>query len=89
MKEDIVTRLIYPDPFKPAGLEFILPAEAVVTVTVTNQEGELILTLLNDKKLPSGRHEVEVPSRIAMRQDNYINLSIEMGGECIRVVKKM
>ncbi len=49
----------YPNPFNPeTSLEFALPRNAHVTLTVYNTLGQVVVTLV-DSELPAGNHEVQ------------------------------
>ncbi len=57
----------YPNPFYPAtSLEFTVPQEAYIRMTIENIEGETIRTLLGDDILPAGRHQMIWDGRISV-----------------------
>ena len=49
----------YPNPFNPdTRIDFSMPGEGSVTLSIYNIKGELVTTLL-DGTLPAGRHAVD------------------------------
>lgn len=61
MSQEIITRLVYPDPFKPVGLEFELDQKSIVTVTLIRQNGAVIKILVEEKAYEKGRHSISFP----------------------------
>jgi hypothetical protein len=50
----------YPNPFNPSTvIQFSMPASESVILSVYSIDGRLIKTLLSNKQLSSGRHEVQ------------------------------
>ncbi len=90
MKE-FSSRLTYPNPFNPSGLEFDLPAIARVTLQIFDMEGKEIAALLQDQELQAGKHTVEFydargevrwgTNHADGRHMFFYRLSVEIGGE--------
>jgi len=53
------TRLSYPDPFKPVGIEFELPEDATVTIQIFDNNGTAKLSLLEQTNMKTGVHMLE------------------------------
>lgn len=87
MPADLHVKPIYPDPFRPAGLEFDLPEAAVVTVTITDAEGKTIASLHERLRLPAGHHVLPFRHDPQDGLARYANLFVEMQGESLRIVK--
>lgn len=64
------SRLVYPDLFKPVGIEFDLPEDATITLEVLNDSGDPILTVVDRQLYTRGKHIVQLgkidqPHRVA------------------------
>ncbi len=58
LPDDFTMNQNYPNPFNPSTtIEFYLPKESQVTLSVYNITGQLVITLI-DQKMPSGYSEV-------------------------------
>ncbi|HUN65064.1 MAG TPA: hypothetical protein VMW43_03115 [Bacteroidota bacterium] len=53
------SRLTYPNPFNPSGIDFDLPGDARVTLQIFDHAGLEIATLRKDHPYPGGTHHVE------------------------------
>ena len=60
MKQQFSTRLSYPDPFKPVGIEFELPEDANVTVKIFDESGLEVNTVIRDEPYKAGKHFLNV-----------------------------
>lgn len=89
MTSDLHVNLLYPDPFRPAGLEFNLPEAAVVSVTLTDAEGNAISSPYDRIRLPAGRHALSFSHDPTGGRARYANLFVELPGETLRVVKPL
>ncbi len=88
---EVSSRLKYPNPFNPSGLEFELPGEARVTLQIYDEEGRELTVLLEDALLAAGKHTIEFyDARGDVRWDGksseghrtyFYRLSIEIGGK--------
>ena len=58
--EEFTSRLKYPNPLQPSGIEFELQESANVTLTILDESGNEIKELLRNRSYPAGRHEVYV-----------------------------
>jgi hypothetical protein len=83
----VITKLIYPDPFKPAGLEVELPDDALITVTVTDDAGAVLQTVVDRVHLPKGRHTISLIGGVERRSPLYCRLTAVIGSETVQVVK--
>ncbi|TAK67374.1 MAG: T9SS type A sorting domain-containing protein [Bacteroidetes bacterium] len=60
MKNEFRTRLNYPDPFKPTGIEFDLPETALVTVKIFHNDGQEVKTIIENENYSAGQHKLSV-----------------------------
>ena len=68
---------IYPNPFKPVGIEFELPEDSVVSLTIIDETGKDIDMVINQQQYKAGHHE------------HFINLSGNAGKKYVyRLVAK-
>ncbi len=58
MDTDLSSRLYYPNPFQPTGIEFILGENAQVTVKILDVVGKEIETLIDHLLFTPGKHIV-------------------------------
>lgn len=66
IEQMITSRLTYPDPFKPTGIEFELGHGGAVTLSILNVSSTQIDILLDRVELAAGHHEVSIaPYRLA------------------------
>ena len=80
MVVEFSSRLSYPDPFKPSGVEFELPASAEVTLTIFDHSGREVATLLQEVLLNPGTHTIDF-SDVKLTGDIYFyRLSVLMEG---------
>ena len=75
MLKDFASRLSYPNPFKPSGIEFDLPADGLVTVEIYDDSGKEIATVTKDAPFIAGTHRLE------------FNLSHDVHGICFYRIK--
>ncbi len=80
MNVEFSSRLSYPDPFKPSGVEFELPTSAEVTLTIFDHSGREVATLLQEALLNPGTHTIDF-SDVKLTGDVYFyRLSVQMDG---------
>jgi len=85
----LISRISYPDPFKPSGVEFELSSPAEVTLTIFDHSGHEVATLLQNQTLNSGTHTIDF-SNIKLTESFYFyRLSVMIGGETFVDTKKI
>ncbi|MAT39527.1 MAG: hypothetical protein CL946_07970 [Ectothiorhodospiraceae bacterium] len=89
MKQGFFAKLVYPDPFKPAGVEFELPESADVTITVTDASGQVLAILLDGVRLEKGIHSVAAPPKSPAGEPAYIKLTAITKNDRIEIAKKL
>ena len=80
---------MYPKLFHPSGIEFDLPKEAIVTVTITNTEDENMSTPVNRQRYDKGTHEVVFTLPSKHHGDLFYKITAEMGNETVTERKKL
>ena len=60
MQKVLSSRLSYPDPFKPMGIEFELPEDALVTLKIFNDKGEEVKRVIENEEYSVGIHSIMV-----------------------------
>ncbi|HEY6192320.1 MAG TPA: T9SS type A sorting domain-containing protein [Bacteroidota bacterium] len=95
MGGELASRLTYPDPFNPSGIDFDLPDKALVTLTILDTAGQEVTTLIDNVVYDAGTHHVEVgSSQWAQNPGNaqgiyFYRLSAEYGGKSYIDTKKI
>ena len=56
---EIVSRVRYPNPFTPSGIEFELREDSIVTLQLHDNAGILITTVINKQEYSAGKHTVD------------------------------
>jgi hypothetical protein len=59
VNNNISSRLFYPNPFQPTGIEFTLEETAIVTVKIIDGSGKEIETLIDHLPFLPGEHVVQ------------------------------
>ncbi len=75
------SRLAYPDPLKPSGIEFDLPEEACVALSLFDIDGHEIAILIDNQTLPAGTHTVDFAARGYSRGEYFYRLSVQANGK--------
>ena len=96
---EFASRLTYPNPFQPSGIDFDLPDEANVSLQVLDKTGHVVKTILDHQSYPFGTHHIEFfngqgKAELANSrsiEDNifYYRLSIEIDGRRYVDTKKI
>jgi hypothetical protein len=87
MGRQFSSRLAYPNPFSPSGIDFDLPAEARVTLKIFDAGGREVASLIEGESFGSGTHHVDLDpadwnhSPHEPKQAFYYRLSIEVDGK--------
>ena len=58
MQKELSSKLIYPNPFLPSGIEFELLESAMVTVRILDESGNEMATLVENKHCKAGKQVV-------------------------------
>ena len=77
----LTSRISYPDPFKPSGVEFELPSPAEVTLTIFDQSGREVATLLQKVALDPGTHTIEFSDVEFTNNMYFYRLLVKMDGQ--------
>lgn len=75
------SRLRYPNPFQPAGIEFILPSDALVSLVIFDDSGREVKTLINNEQYKAGAHQLSFDAGDFGTGKYFYRLSAEIRGE--------
>ena len=54
---ELKSKLIYPNPFTPVGIEFVLSEDAAVSLSIIDETGKDVGTVINCKQFKAGHHK--------------------------------
>ena len=54
------SKLIYPNPFTPVGIEFELSEEAIVSLTIMDEAGRNVQVPISNSRFGAGQHRCSV-----------------------------
>jgi hypothetical protein len=80
---EITSRLVYPNPFQPTGIEFELYSDAIVTLKILDSEGREAELLLDKKRQSAGRHIVSFDAAKYKTGQYWYEISIEADGKTV------
>ena len=75
------SRVFYPNPFIPAGIEFELPEEAHVSLVIFDDAGNEVKTLMERQMYAAGTHQLSVDLPDAGGGKYFYRLSAEYGSD--------
>lgn len=78
MKSAFGSRLRYPNPFQPAGIEFDLPSVAMVSLVIFDDSGREVKTLINNEQFVAGSHQCVFDAREFGDGTYFYRLSAEV-----------
>lgn len=81
MMKEFTSRLSYPNPFGPTGVEFDLPEDGYVTLTVFDGEGNELATLINNEWRTAGTHVVDFTQRGYNHGAYFYRLRVTIGAK--------
>jgi hypothetical protein len=87
--KEFTSRLSYPNPFEPSGIEFELPDEACVTLKIYDDGGKEIATLLDNQKLEEGAHRVDLHQLDPQSGVYFYRLSVDRNGKVFVDTKRI
>ncbi len=89
MENEIKAKLMYPDPTKPAGLEFELPEDATVTIEIFNESGNSVQKVFSQTPMKAGIQLLEF-NKLGLKDGEYlIRILTVMGSKEYRMTKKI
>ncbi|MBI5215640.1 MAG: hypothetical protein HY960_07790 [Ignavibacteriae bacterium] len=89
MQSELKGKLIYPDPMKPAGLEFELPEDATVTIELFNESGASVQTVFNQAPMKAGKQLLQF-NKFGLKDGEYLlRVIATINGNENRMTKKI
>jgi len=79
--DNITSRLIYPNPFQPTGIEFELLEAAVVTVKILDETGQVVETLKDHNNCGTGKQMIPINHAKYSNGKYLYQISVELGGK--------
>lgn len=89
MEKEFVSRLTYPDPFSPSGIEFNLPTEARITLKLLNDTGDELVTLADQQSFGAGMHRIDLGQHGYIKGVFFYRLTIDRDGKTIVDTKRI
>lgn len=89
MEKEFVSRLTYPDPFSPSGIEFNLPAEARITLKLLNESGDELATLVDQQTYNAGMHRIDLGQHGYTKGIFFYRLAIDRDGKTLIDTKRI
>lgn len=89
INQEFSSRLSYPDPLKPSGIEFTLPEPSSVTLTIFDTEGHEVAKLIDNVRMQAGTHSVDFVSRGYAQGTYYYRLHVEVAGKQLIDTKRI
>jgi hypothetical protein len=96
---ELFSRLTYPNPFNPSGIDFDLPHDAQVTLQIFDHAGTEVATLVENHFFPRGTHHIDffnatgeakwTPPASVPQEIYFYRLSVEMNGARLTDTKKI
>ena len=81
MDFNLTSKLLYPNPFQPTGIEFELPEEACVTVEILDNSGLSVETLMEHKHCSTGKISIAKDLVNYLNDKHCYKISAEIGGK--------
>jgi hypothetical protein len=81
------SRLTYPNPFSPSGIDFDLPDNARVTLKIFDSTGREVANLIDGDSYVAGTHHIDLsPAQwsqgvVQLKEPFFYRLSIEFDGQ--------
>ncbi|MBI3194037.1 MAG: T9SS type A sorting domain-containing protein [Ignavibacteriae bacterium] len=89
MQNEITLRPYYPNPFKPAGIEFELPEQAEITLEVFDKNGKPHKTIYEKETMINGTHKLDLNSFHLDEGEYTLRLSANIFGKEFRTAKNI
>jgi hypothetical protein len=77
----ISSRLVYPNPFQPTGIEFELLEDAVVTVKILDEMGQVVEVLIDHDNFSAGKQMILIDHKKYSNGKFLYQISVETGGK--------
>ena len=74
---------------KPSGIEFTLPEDSSVTLTIFDTEGHEVAKLIDNVVMKAGTHSVDFVSRGYAQGAYYYRLRADVGGKQLIDTKRI
>jgi hypothetical protein len=89
VSNSVSSRLYYPNPFQPTGIEFTLEEDGIVTVTITDSSGKDVETLIDRQPRLAGKHLVPFDPEKYKAGEYWYQIAIEIGEKILTETRKL
>jgi hypothetical protein len=87
--ERMISRLIYPHPFQPSGIEFEMSEEGIVSLELIDGSGAKKDTLIQEEMYSRGTYKIELPKKVSLPQTCYYRFTVRIGGQTLVETKPL
>ena len=89
MSNDVRSRLHFPNPFAPTGIEFELSEPGLVTLAILDETGQHVRTIVENKRFDQGKHQVLAELKEFTGRNHVYQMVVEMKGERVIETKNI
>jgi len=83
------TRIRYPDPFQPCGLELELTEPSVVSIRIADDKGNELATLVNEEAYPAGKHSIDLDVSQYGPGNYFYRMTLQYGENILVETRKL
>ena len=85
----MISRLMYPHPFQPSGIEFEMSEEGIVSLELIDGSGAAMDTLIQEEMYSKGTYKIELPKKVNLPQTCYYRFTVQIGGQMLVETKPL
>lgn len=88
MTKEYKTRLRYPDPFRPNGLDLVLPEDGIVSIQISDDGGNEVSTIVDGQQFNAGNHTIDLNLSACGSGNYFYRITYIRGGETVVETKR-
>ena len=89
MSNEIFSRLLYPDPFRPTGIEVDMHAAGRITLRILHEDGSEPNTLIENEYYEKGKHVLPIERAEMACAGALYQLLVEIDGKTTVETKRI